>query len=101
MSSLAMSPVMNTRRDASSGRLRRDPVVNIGAIDATGRAHVGDDAEKVSGLEAAQAIGAGLAAHDRIAAALENGAHIAHDGRLILDQQHGQADGFCGKSAHG
>ena len=51
-----------------------NPGVHLGAVDAAGRAHVGDDAEELAFFEQAQGFGAGLDADDFIAVALESGA---------------------------
>jgi hypothetical protein len=51
-----------------------DPGIDLGAIDASGGAHIGDDAVKIAVLEQAQGVGAGFGGNDGIAVALENGA---------------------------
>ena len=87
---------MKTSRDGQIGAVTGDPGMHLAAVDAAGRAHVGNDAEKCSVLQQAESIHAGFAADHRISAALESGLHIGHDGRLIFDEQHGQRLRFEG-----
>jgi hypothetical protein len=58
----------------------------LGAIDAAGGAHVGDDAVKFAVGEQAQGFGAGFGGDDMIAVALQYGAHQGQDGRFIFDE---------------
>jgi hypothetical protein len=71
-----------------------DPGIDLGAIDASGRAHVGDDAVKIAVLEQAQGFGARFGGNDGVTVALENGTHQCHDGRFVFNQKHRRTGGF-------
>ncbi len=76
------------------GPVLRDPGVDIGAVHASGRAHVGDHAQKFSRLQQPQSFGAGFGANHGVAAAFQRGSDVGHHGRLILDEQHRQTEGL-------
>src|SRR5260370_34828583 len=63
------------------GAMGGDPGVDLGAIDASGSAHVGDDAMKIATLEQPQGVGPGFGGNDRISVALQYRAHQSHDDR--------------------
>jgi hypothetical protein len=52
-----------------------DPGIDLGAIDAAGGAHVGDDAVKIAVGQQAEGFGAGFGGNDPVSVALENGAY--------------------------
>src|SRR5580704_466525 len=64
-----------------------NPGVDLGAVDAAGRAHVRDHAEELAFFQQTQGFGAALDADDLIAVALERGADQGHDGGLVFDEQ--------------
>ena len=66
-----------------------DPGMDLCAVDAAGRAHVGDHAQELAFFQQTQGFGAALDADDIIAVAFERGAHQRHDGRFILDKENG------------
>src|SRR5271166_603404 len=64
-----------------------DPGIDLGAIDASGGAHVGDHAVELASLEQAQGFGAGFGGDDTVTMALEDSAHQSHDGGLVLNEE--------------
>jgi hypothetical protein len=66
------------------------------AVNAAGRAHVGDYTQECAIFEQTESVYARLAANDGISAALEGGLNVSHDCRLVLDQEHGQRLGSEG-----
>ena len=81
--------------------MRGNPGVDLSAVDAAGRAHVGNHTEELARFQQAQSFDAGLGADHGIAAAFERGADASHNGRLVLDQQDRQVGALNGWVAHG
>src|ERR1700681_4585449 len=76
------------------GAMGGDPGVDLGAIDASGGPHVGDDAMKIATLEQSQGVGTGFGGNDGVSVALQDGAHQSHDGRFVFNQKHWRVSGF-------
>src|SRR5260370_12438104 len=70
------------------GAMGGDPGKDLGAIDASGGAHVGDDAMKIATLEQSQGVGTRFGRNDGISVALQDGAHQSHHVRFIFDYKH-------------
>jgi hypothetical protein len=62
------------------------PGMDVGAIHAARRAHIGDDAEKFPGFQLAEAIHTVLGTHHLITTTLERGPHIRHNGGFIFNE---------------
>src|SRR5205807_5075803 len=77
------------------------PGMNLGAVYAAGRAHIGDNAKKFAVLQQAKGIHPRLAADHGIAAAFERSLHVGHDRGLVFDEQYGQESLSDGWEAHG
>src|SRR4030088_151183 len=82
------------------GAMSGNPGIYLGAIDASGRAHVGDDAMKIAVRQQSQCIGAGFGRNNRVSVAFENGAYQSHDGRFVFDQKHSRISGFSSSLGH-
>src|SRR5208282_5646809 len=85
-------------KDEPAGQFRAvdsKPGMDLGAIDASGHAHVRDHPVKIAFLEQPQSLGAGLGAHDGIAVAFEGGADKGQHGRFIFNQEHRRGKGNC------
>ena len=62
----------------------RHPVMNLGSTNPSGHAHVGNHAQQFTRPERPHAISARLAAHDRVATALQSGADVFRHGPAHL-----------------
>src|SRR5216684_1445403 len=64
------------------GAMGGDPGIDLGAIDPSGSAHVGDDTMKIATLKQSQGVSAGFGRNDGVSVALQDGAYQSHDGRF-------------------
>src|ERR1700680_1711802 len=68
------------------GTVPRHPGMDIGPVYSAWGTHIGYHSQEFSRLQQPQSFGAGLGAHDRVAAALQSGSDVSHHTGFVLDQ---------------